>query len=105
MKLSSCLEGVSLEAMQLLLRYCYARSPCDTAKGLSNSQLEAVAPLADRFGVAAFLEDADALLHGAHGTRIRIECLFPTPSAWQADACGQLAALVRTGILFNPVHL
>jgi hypothetical protein len=86
MKLSSCLEGVSLEGMQLLLRYCYARCPCDVAKGLSNSELEAVAPLADRFGVAAFLEDADALLHGAHRSvhlpeDPSLQCRLP--SAWQ----------------------
>ena len=63
-KLDGCLQGVPLEAMQLLFNYMYAKEPLEVIQGFTMAQLEAVAPLADRFGICKFLADADELLHG-----------------------------------------
>ena len=86
-RLSACLDGVPLEAMQLLLQYCYARCPCDFIKGMTNCQLEAVAPLADRFSVAEFLADADMLLHGE---RNGYACIEPPGLKHAPKSCEDL---------------
>ena len=64
LKLSECLQDVPLKAMQQLLNYMYASNPLETIQAFDVTQIEAVAPLADRFDISDFPEDADKLLHG-----------------------------------------
>ena len=67
-ELDASMEGISYEAMQLLLRYMYSADPGRFINSLTIEQVEKVAPLADRFHILPFKDDCDSVLRGAQAS-------------------------------------
>lgn len=67
-ELDASMEGISYEAMQLLLRYMYSADPGRFINSLTIKQVEKVAPLADRFHILPFKDDCDSVLRGVQAS-------------------------------------
>ncbi|BDA46987.1 probable protein maternal effect lethal 26 [Coccomyxa sp. Obi] len=64
-KLEESMNGISYDAMQLLLRYIYSADSSNFMSSLSIAQIKMVAPLADRFQVQHLKDHCDRVLQVA----------------------------------------